>query len=224
MRYPAEYKFPGGTLNSSETNSNAAKREFEEEFLTSIPNNCRLRLFKVSQTRPIKGVSYIMSNYVCLESENQWLSCLKSSDINERLRLKRSRFNSKGDDFYRLDDEEKESLSPEVEQVNWLQISEAISYAFTSMNSKPTFINPYQESEFERLNIKKRDPMFVNLTILTALERFKNENELIEYCKGLRWEEEVERVRWLDDGMEIEDVERVLMERDVLRDKSELKT
>ena len=79
MRYPAEWKFAGGNLESGESEEAAAVRELDEELLrpcgidlraaggaaacTLIPMCCK-------QTRPIRGRSNLITNFVLLADEH----------------------------------------------------------------------------------------------------------------------------------------------------------
>ncbi|GMH66324.1 hypothetical protein TrST_g8840 [Triparma strigata] len=215
MRYPGEWKFPGGQLNPQESPRSASLREFTEEFLTPVPPSAKIRLFKISQTRPILGVSHLIYNFICLESENPWLKRINVETINKKLDQKVSNFEAAGSSFHTMKKSEKLALSPEVKHVEWLDMSTSLTSSFTSMNSDPTFVNAWQEKEFTRLNIKRRDPMFVNLTLLKKLEDFKDEKTLIEWCDGLkgREEEEIERIQWLEDGMEVSEVDDIIKDR-----------
>ena len=64
MRHGGEYKFAGGSVDAGESLEAAARRELEEEFLTPVPADAKLRLFDVKQTRPVRLVS--LPPCVCL--------------------------------------------------------------------------------------------------------------------------------------------------------------
>jgi len=58
MRYSGEYKFAGGGVDGNETLEAAGRRELEEEFLTVVPKNANLRLFKVMQVRTKRAAAW----------------------------------------------------------------------------------------------------------------------------------------------------------------------
>jgi len=90
MRYPGEYKFAGGAVDTNESLEAAARRELEEEFLCVVPQEAKLRLFDIKQTRPVQNTSYIMHNFLVLESENPWLT-----DAFNEVNVKRKYFKRK---------------------------------------------------------------------------------------------------------------------------------
>jgi len=58
---------------------------------------------------------------------------------------------------------EKEKYSPEVHQISWLDMKTAVKHSFLSMNYETQYVNDFQQSEFERLNIQHRDPLFITM-------------------------------------------------------------
>ena len=95
MRYAGEFKFAGGGRDEGESLEVTAIRELREEFalMHLRPSDIKLHPFNVKTTKPIKGRSYVMHNFVAMTSENPWL---KDTELvpasNERLRKRRARF------------------------------------------------------------------------------------------------------------------------------------
>ena len=200
MRYGGEYKFAGGRLEREETPVDAAKRELEEEFLISLPSSTILRPFAIRQTRPVQNTSFIMYSFLCLESENPWLSDPNlCSLINRRLENRRKKFRELCDagEFMRLSNAEKEKVSPEVNNVAWLSMKEAVSHSYTSMDSKLTCVNEFQHTEFERIGKKSRDPLFVTMAVLTELDKHENSASAIEATNRFDYVEAEKGAVWL---------------------------
>ena len=164
MRYPGEYKFAGGAVDTNESLEAAARRELEEEFLCVVPQEAKLRLFDIKQTRPVQNTSYIMHNFLILESENPWLTDA-FNEVNVKLEEKRNTFNRSKEqgEFWKMNKAEKEKYSPEVHQISWLDMKTAVKHSFLSMNYETQYVNDFQQSEFERLNIQHRDPLFITM-------------------------------------------------------------
>lgn len=81
MRSAGEYKFAGGTRDSGESLLECAVRELVEEFMLdeAVQQNATLRYFRKHSTRPVKGRSYNVNNFIALEQENSWLQQLDIS-------------------------------------------------------------------------------------------------------------------------------------------------
>jgi 8-oxo-dGTP pyrophosphatase MutT (NUDIX family) len=215
MRYGGEFKFAGGSVDHGESLEEAARRELSEEFLCQVPPNAKLRLLSVKQTRPVQNTSYIMHNFVCLESENDWLQQIKVPTVNNLLAQRRIEFNKVKDngDFYQMNRRDKEKICPEVHCIEWLDMKTAVTYAFTSMNRELQYVNDYQRREFLRLSVTHRDPLFITLTVMTDLDKFSNIDEIIQFTDSLNVDEEREKVTWLRDGMDAEEVQQILIDK-----------
>jgi len=188
MRYPGEMKFPGGTKDEEDPSMEAvARRELEEEFHTTVPPGAKLRLFSVKQTKPVRGVSHMMHNFVAIAEENPWLQELRVERVNKSLEDRRARFGIavNTETFWTLSSAEKAALSPEVRRVDWIPIRDAVWHSMTSKSVPVIFINDFQKSEFERLGVRTRDPMFQTMWILMELERCPNAAALISHCEAL---------------------------------------
>lgn len=187
MRYPGEMKFPGGAKDETDPSMEAvARRELEEEFHTNIPSDAKLRLFSVKRTKPVRGVSFMMHNYVALADENPWLQNLNVNTVNAALSERRSRFQAsvKEQSFWGLSRSQKEALSPEVQRVEWIPIRDAAWHAMTS-KAAGIFVNDFQRTEFERLGVKARDPMFQTMVVLLELDGCPTKDDLIAHCDAL---------------------------------------
>lgn len=72
--------------------------------------------------------------------------------------------------------------------------------------------------------MKSRDPLFVTMTVMTELEAFPSLKSVVEATDDMDAEHERERVQWLHDGMEPEEVKAVMECREGLRQRGELAT
>ncbi|CAE7167733.1 KIF13B [Symbiodinium necroappetens] len=214
MRYPGEWKFAGGVVDADETPEEAARRELEEEFQVPVAltkATCKLRLMSIKQTRPIRNISNIMFNYVAAAEENPWLQQLDVEEVNCALSNRRRMHAEaiRGGNFYTLGHREQEKLAPEIHQVQWLDMRSAVRDAFTSMNGSFHPVNDFQKKEFERLGVKRRDPMFLTMATLLEVDSFPSLRSFIVYSDRLDPEKELQRIQWLRDGMTPEEVATV---------------
>jgi 8-oxo-dGTP pyrophosphatase MutT (NUDIX family) len=165
MSFPGEFKFAGGLVDKGESIEAAAARELEEEFLAPcglrLPSKAILRPFIVKQTRPIRGKSAMMYNFIAIADENPWLEELDLDFVNAKLAEKRENFEPimESGDFWEMSKEKKETVSPEVNNVKWMSLRDAVWSTLSSMNmAKPYYINDYQRQEFAKYGVKRRDP------------------------------------------------------------------
>ena len=239
MRYGGEFKFAGGTVDDGEGLEECARRELSEEFLCEVPHTAKLRLYFVMQTRPVQNTSHIMHNFVCLEEENPWLRDLDVGATNHRLQARREAFEaiklgSAGSGEGSNDPTgrstmgvrswedvplgERAAVCPEVHQVEWLDMGTALRHAYQSMNSELTFVNAFQEGEFRRLGLVRRDPLFVTMRVMLALERLAgstNDSHVAHVAAAELRDPAAarKRVQWLWDGMPAVEVEALLADR-----------
>ena len=219
MRYPGEYKFAGGNVEDNETTLAAAKRELDEELLTpcqiSLPDSAVFRPFAVKQTRPIRGRSNLMFNYVLFSAENPWLEELPVSRINEALAKRRDDFAKVLADgsFWKMTMKEKEKISPEVRSVEWVNLRDACKFMLSSMNSKVIHVNGFQKSEFQKYGVKRRDPMFITGATLFELEGFPTKESLIEFSKTANMDKMATDEQWCFSGFTQDDLENAFKER-----------
>merc|ERR1711988_1658816 len=83
-------------------------------------------------------------------------------------------------------------VAPEVRELCWLPLADAIFLALSTMVAGGTLhhVNDWQKDEFERLGIKQRDPMYMTAVSLMEASMLA----------------ERERLQWLFPGMTDEDV------------------
>eukprot|EP00746_Dinoflagellata_sp_MGD_P043676 gnl/MRDRNA2_/MRDRNA2_206199_c0_seq1.p1 gnl/MRDRNA2_/MRDRNA2_206199_c0~~gnl/MRDRNA2_/MRDRNA2_206199_c0_seq1.p1 ORF type:complete len:316 (+),score=62.18 gnl/MRDRNA2_/MRDRNA2_206199_c0_seq1:52-948(+) len=174
MRYGGEYKFAGGTNDSGESLEETARRELSEEFGVTIPSDAILRPFRVNATRVVQGKSFIMHNFVCIAEENPWLANLDLDTVNAALQHKRDAFQqliaSSDSKFWSMNKHEREKVSPEVRRIDWLNIADAVDMMLVSKCEKLAPVNAFQQKEFGKYGIKKRDPMFASMHTIQAIE------------------------------------------------------
>lgn len=176
MRYGGEYKFAGGSCEAGETLEQAARRELSEEFDIEVPESAILRPFNVIATKAIKGKSFRMWNFACCSDENPWLENLDINAINERLAARREAFYCKhlqgGDDapFWSMPAEERETISPEVREVSWMDLADVVEMFLQSKSITLKPVNDFQMQEFSKYDIKERDPMYASMMTLLKLD------------------------------------------------------
>jgi len=224
MRYPGEWKLAGGNVEPGDTVDATAHRELSEEFLAplglELPSGAKLRPFVTKQTRPIRGQSNLMHCYVALEAENGWLSELDIRAVNEGLEARRRRFASlaAGADgaptaaFWSLPPREREAVTPEVRQVAWVPLREAVRHCLQSM-TPGTFVNDFQERAFAKYRIKRRDPMFITGACLLELEGFPGTRSLVAHCEGVDLARLTLEEQWLFQGMSQDEVDEAFRKR-----------
>jgi len=124
-------------------------------------------------------------------------------------------FHNVSENWNKLTKKERETFAPEVHQIDWLKMKDAVAHSFTSMNSTTTFVNDYQQNEFSRLKIEYRDPLFITMKVLTALDSFKSFADFKDsnVVDGNNIEEALKNVQWLWEGMGEDEVERICRER-----------
>lgn len=213
MRYAGEWKLAGGNVDANETIETAAKRELQEEFLDplnlQLPANAMLRPFVTKQTRPIRSRSNLMHCFIALEEENQWLQQLDVAALNRGLEQRRTTFQSLSlkedgsvkESFYQLSASDREAVTPEVRQVKWVPLRDAVRDALSSM-SPNTFVNDYQRESFRKYGKKRRDPMFISAAILMELEGFPNSKAVVDYCESVDLVALTKEEQWLFQGMD----------------------
>ena len=163
-RYAGEWKLAGGNADDGEAIAHAAVRELQEEFLDplgiSLPQDATLRPFVTKQTRPIRSRSNLMHCFIALEEENPWLRSLDVEGINRGLERRRRKFqklslNADGtptSSFYQLSKAERENVTPEVRQVKWVPLRDAVCHTLSSM-TPGTSVNAYQREAFRKCKI-----------------------------------------------------------------------
>lgn len=202
MRYPGEWKFPGGVVERTDNSlEQTAIRELREEFIGVAPihevKDSDISLYMVNKklTRPVKGKRYAMHNFVAIEDDNPWITANDiASTINENLQTRMSTFNSQIEDgsFWQLDSETKAFVSPELVAVQWMSLPMAISRMESSLNEtgKLSCVNEWQRDEFKKYDIRRRDPMYQSMVTLMeiqqlgSLENFRAQDASIKSSSG----------------------------------------
>ena len=219
MRYAGEFKLAGGNVDAGETLGEAAERELTEEFLRPLgmapAGGINLRPFIVKQTRPVKGRSNLMYNYVALESENAWLASFDVDAVNASLVERKREFHrmESSGEYYGLSKAEKELVSPEVHQLRWITLRDAIQMMFGSMLNNVQHVNAFQAEEFGVHGVKRRDPMFITVASVIELEGFPTEASLIEWCNKQDLPALAKEEQWLFNGQAPEEVDKITMAR-----------
>lgn len=179
MRYPGEWKFPGGVLEPADRSmEQTATRELREEFIGIDAPDSDISLYLVNRklTKPIKGKRYLMHNFVAMEDDNPWITATDILQIvNTNLQKRVNEFNKKLEDgsFWSLNSEERSEYSPEIAQVQWLSLSDAVHVMGSSLDDRLTIVNEYQRLEFEKYGIEARDPMFQSMVTLLEIEKLE---------------------------------------------------
>lgn len=218
MRYGGEFKPAGGVVDEGESVESAARRELYEEFLRplgcGLPDSAQLRAFSVKQTRPIRSRSNVIYNFVALAEENQWLQDLDVDAVNTALEAHRQQFKAlvESGKYWDLPLSEKELFAPEIHQIAWVPLREAVRYCMQSM-VPGHFVNDYQREEFARYKKKNRDPMFITAAALIELETFPTVESLVEYSGTVSLSDLRRQEEWLFTGMTAEDVEKAFAHR-----------
>ena len=150
MRYGGEYKLPGGMVETNESARAAAARELSEEFLIPSGTHLNIRPFTVKQTRPIRSRSNMMICYIALESENEWLKRLDVSETNRQLRRRREKFTDivrrEGEHFFKKSKREREKVTPEVHELRWMSLRDAVRHSLSSLCQEDVFVNEFQRT------------------------------------------------------------------------------
>lgn len=177
MRYPGEWKFPGGVLEDcDDCLADTATRELREEFLGLTVPNADISMYLVNRklTKSIKGKRFLMYNYVAMEDDNAWISETDiANTINGNLRRRIHTFNEmlSNGSYWDLSDEEKSLVSPELVMVKWMPLSEAVQVMGSSLDESLTCLNDFQRDEFIKYDINSRDPMFQSMVTLMEIEK-----------------------------------------------------
>lgn len=174
MRYPGEWKFPGGAVDENDASlEHTALRELQEEFL-GLPvaaSSARVHFFSEKMTKAVRGRRHRMFNFVAFEDENRsWMSDDAVHNVNATLAAKRDSFERThlaSGAFWRLaSDAEKERVSPEIHRVQWFPIDAAMDMMRGALLAPHTPVDEWQEREFARYGVAKRDPMYITYRVL----------------------------------------------------------
>jgi ADP-ribose pyrophosphatase YjhB (NUDIX family) len=198
MRYPGEWKFPGGVYDPDldDALESTAIRELREEFLgLNCPPNeilrSQMKLFNQKFTLPVQGRRYEMNNFLfILKNDGEGLVSWDEDEIarvNQNLSQKKNQFLEKmsRNEYWELSYEQRLPISPEVYQVQWVDLDEAISLMESSLThhdwqieeekeeegtrKERKYVNVWQQEQFEQYGILRRDPMYQSMMILREI-------------------------------------------------------
>ena len=175
----------------------------------ALPPDANIRPFVVKQTMPVRSKSNLMYNFVALASENPWLASLDIDGVNvalEERRARHARLVETGE-FWKMSVAEKEAVAPEVHRLQWVDLADAFAMTLSTMNNAVEFVDDFQQAEFARYGIKRRDPMFMTAVTLFELEAFPDEASLLEEIDGTDLDQLAAEVQWLFTGMTEEDLQ-----------------
>ena len=99
--------------------------------------------------------SNIMYNYLCAAEENPWLAALDIDAANAALAAQRVHCDAlvESGEFWELSAEEKSQLSPEVHELVWLDVREAVRACYSvGVKPHPRFV----ETNPRRLILPRR--------------------------------------------------------------------
>jgi len=130
---------------------------------------------------------------------------------NERLQQRRDQFAMCVADgsFESLSKEEKEAVAPEVREIVWLDLVEAVSHAYTSMHKEFTPVNEFQRAALEEHGVHKRDPLFITMLSLLELETFPSTAALLAHSKAISMEEARAKAEYYQSGVTLEEVKQI---------------
>mmetsp|Transcript_3484 Transcript_3484/g.5398 ORF Transcript_3484/g.5398 Transcript_3484/m.5398 type:complete len:251 (+) Transcript_3484:438-1190(+) len=176
MAWPGEYAFPGGANEPSDKNmEETAKRELQEELLGVYiaPHDFHARLFDVIFVPGIRR-NYKVYIYIAFAHANQWLNALHVERLNENLerRMGEFQFLLGTGEYWKLTEQHKMYVSPEVHKFVWLPLREAVAIA---TNPYIEHVNEFQQEEFTKHKVQKRDP--VGAQMIEVLEELLAELE-----------------------------------------------
>jgi 8-oxo-dGTP pyrophosphatase MutT (NUDIX family) len=173
MRYPGEWKFPGGAVEDADLSlRETAVRELQEEFIgiKVSSSSCVMHLLNCKITRPIQGKSFHMHNFVAFADENEdWLGVEGlEAIINKNLAAKKQTFDAvlSSGEFWLLSEEAKSAVSPEVHRVQWMDLGAAIAHMDGAEADPCSVLDDFQRSEFVRYGVRTRDPMHQSKVVL----------------------------------------------------------
>jgi len=124
-----------------------------------------------------------MHNYIAFEDENSnWLTNNLVSIVNNNLELKRQIYESSIENFMKMSFEEKLKFSPEVHSIQWFNIEDAINIMKGAENHSINYVNEFQQLEFQKYNIHKRDPMYqTRVTLEEILQNFQSKENIMNF-------------------------------------------
>ena len=187
MRYPGEFKLPGGAHDSEDGSLvNTAHRELQEELGLPVKDPV-LRRFSARQTRKIRGTSNMIVNFVAVAEENQWLAALNDETLNA-VNRRLLKMETRAKDLLQsgrdnLSEEEMKAISPEFHSWEWMDLSECVKMMQASIAPVAVPVNEWQRKQFGTHGIIQRDPMSVTAITLAEVEMTGGLEQLIQRSK-----------------------------------------
>jgi len=184
MAWPGEYAFPGGAKERTDRSmEETAKRELQEELLGVYipPNDFHVRLFDVISV-PGTRRNYQVHIYIAFAHTNQWLHRLEVDELNRNLQRRMNEFNyllGTGE-YWKLSEQHKMYVSPEVHQFEWMPLRTAVAIA---TNPFIEYVNEFQRTEFMKHKVPKREP--IGEQMIEVLEALLKELEPVHHTDWL---------------------------------------
>mmetsp|Transcript_7711 Transcript_7711/g.10567 ORF Transcript_7711/g.10567 Transcript_7711/m.10567 type:complete len:323 (-) Transcript_7711:172-1140(-) len=188
MNYPGEFVLPGGKQDKGESLRECAVREFEEEVLADgrclpDPENVKLIDFFAFTTKRVRGMKHRIHNFLAFESQNPWIKEINVSKFNEEVdqKLEKEEQLLSSGEYWRLNPHSRRSVGSEMRRLQWIPLHEAVLMTMSSVprDDMPTqFVNDYQRKQFQKYELKDRDPMMATMFALLAVGQCTNEDQL----------------------------------------------
>eukprot|EP00466_Bigelowiella_natans_P011636 jgi/Bigna1/79794/fgenesh1_pg.65_\ len=188
MNYPGEFVLPGGKQDRGETLRECAVREFEEEVLGEgrcLPDreNVKLIDFFAFTTKRVRGMKHRIHNFLAFQSQNPWIKEINVSKYNEEIdqKLEKEQQLLSTGAYWRLSPQSRRSVGSEMRRLQWIPLHEAVLMTMSSVprDDAPTqFVNEYQRKEFQKYEMKERDPMMATMFALLAVGQCTSEDQL----------------------------------------------
>lgn len=83
--------------------------------------------------------------------------------------------------YWNLNIQQKEEISPEVYQVKWIDIDEAILIMESAEYFPIQYVNEWQQQEFEKYSISQRDPMYQSMMVLREIRELSTPEEIMNH-------------------------------------------
>ena len=160
-----------------------------------------------------------MHNFVALADENPWLEAYDVDATNAALQARRDSHAKLVDsgEFWGMSSAEKEQVSPETHQVEWIGIRDAVQRLFSSMNKEVTPVNEYQAAQFAAHGITRRDPMMLSTMAILELEKFASTAALVADTDTFDRAAMLAKEQWLVDGMTRDEINQAFATRTAAR-------
>ena len=118
-----------------------------------------------------------------------------------------------GASFFKKSKDEREKVTPEVHELRWMSLRDAVRHSLSSLCQENVYVNEFQRTSFLELGRKRRDPMFITAALLMELEAFPDEESVIDHCNSSTVESLKRSKQWLFEGMSQEDTKKAFANR-----------